>query len=202
MASDDDYAAFLERANEDPAKGTSSAAGAAASSSGKKAGGFRTTEAGVDVPPPLVRACRDAFYVSDADEPFQAVALGWDEGGKGLPDPGEFFAFGVLSFGGLANVFVRRGVCGVDWALGPEECGRGDFGSGRLGLQWAVCGGGGRGEGGWGGERCEGVSGCERQRQGRVLGRDDRGEGEGRQAGRCEGAVGGELDGSFSERVC
>lgn len=89
MSSDQDYAAFLDKANEDPAKGV-----AASGAGRKKRVEFRTTEEGVVVPAVLIRVCsRGAFYVSDADEPFKPVALGWDEGGKGLPDEGEFFFF-------------------------------------------------------------------------------------------------------------
>lgn len=91
--------AFLNKANEDPAKGTASTTAAAKNKEGKKK--FRTRQEGVEVPAPLTRVCeRDggAFYVSDADEPFEAVALGWDEGGKGLPDEGTLF-FLVIAFG-------------------------------------------------------------------------------------------------------
>jgi hypothetical protein len=92
MASDQDqaerdYMAFLDKANEDPSKGSSSSTAAK-----KESGGFRTREEGVKVPECLVRVCeRGAFYVSDADEPFEAVALGWYEGGRGLPDEGSFY---------------------------------------------------------------------------------------------------------------
>ncbi|KAK3683739.1 hypothetical protein B0T22DRAFT_443749 [Podospora appendiculata] len=85
MASDDDYMSFLNKANQDPQAGYPQAAQTGA---GERA--FRATEKGVAVPEPLVRVTRDAFYVSDADEPFEAVALSWDEGGKGLPDEVEF----------------------------------------------------------------------------------------------------------------
>jgi hypothetical protein len=91
MSSDQDYASFLDKANQDPAKGVASSQQA----SKKK---LRTTQHGVEVPAPLTRVCKDAFYVSDADEPFEPVALEWDEDGKGLPDEGEslFSLFFIL----------------------------------------------------------------------------------------------------------
>lgn len=82
MASDEDYMAFLNKANEDPSAGTSNAA-----SSSKKVE-LKTTDDGVDVPGVLVRATKDAWYVSDADEPFVVVALKHD---GGLPDEGMSF---------------------------------------------------------------------------------------------------------------
>ncbi|KAA8564941.1 hypothetical protein MFRU_008g02090 [Monilinia fructicola] len=81
MASDEDYMAFLNKANEDPSAGTSNAA-----SSSKKVE-LKTTDDGVDVPGVLVRATKDAWYVSDADEPFVVVALKHD---GGLPDEETF----------------------------------------------------------------------------------------------------------------
>lgn len=99
MASDQDYAAFLDKANEDPSKGAQPKQQQQQSASGggdKKKKAFRTTQEGVDVPAPLVKVCKGgAFYTSDADEPFEAVALRWDEAGKGLPDEGMslFFLF-------------------------------------------------------------------------------------------------------------
>ncbi|KAK4150187.1 hypothetical protein C8A00DRAFT_37223 [Chaetomidium leptoderma] len=89
-SSDQDYMAFLDKANEDPSKGSASASAAAGDK--KKKNAFRTTQPGVEVPAPLLRVCGsgEAFYVSDADEPFEAVALAWDEAGRGLPDEEEF----------------------------------------------------------------------------------------------------------------
>lgn len=97
MASDEDYMAFLDKANQDPSAGyakTQTAAGGA----GVKP--FRTTEQGVEIPEPLLRVTRHAetFYISDADEPFEPVALRWDEKGSGLPDEGLFFFAVVLCY--------------------------------------------------------------------------------------------------------
>ncbi|KAK3906099.1 hypothetical protein C8A05DRAFT_30036 [Staphylotrichum tortipilum] len=91
--SDEDYMAFLDKANADPAVGVASASSGAAT---KKPEPFKTTEEGVEVPEVLVRACQGekggegVWYVSEADERFVPVALGWDEGGRGLPDEEEF----------------------------------------------------------------------------------------------------------------
>ncbi|KAL2185239.1 hypothetical protein L209DRAFT_712473 [Thermothelomyces heterothallicus CBS 203.75] len=94
--SDQDYMAFLDKANEDPSKGVTSAAAAAAGGAATNQGAkteFRATQEGVEVPAPIARVCGKgdvSFYASDADEPFEDVALRWDEGGKGLPDEEEF----------------------------------------------------------------------------------------------------------------
>ncbi|KAK4190182.1 hypothetical protein QBC35DRAFT_490916 [Podospora australis] len=86
MASDEDYMSFLNKANEDPSAGVSKQQ--STTQADKKE--FRATEEGVEVPKPLTVAVKDAFYVSDADEPFKAVALGWAGEGRGLPDEEEF----------------------------------------------------------------------------------------------------------------
>ncbi|KAK0704703.1 hypothetical protein B0H67DRAFT_649121 [Lasiosphaeris hirsuta] len=79
MASDDDYMAFLNKANADPMEGR------AAPQSAPQP--FKATEQGVEVPQVLTQATRGAFYVSDADEPFVPVALRWE---GGLPDEEGF----------------------------------------------------------------------------------------------------------------
>jgi len=85
MASDEDYMAFLDKANKDPSDG---AAELTAASNKKQE--FKTTDAGVQVPTVLRNVVEDSFYVSDADEPFVPVCLAWDESGKGLPDEEDF----------------------------------------------------------------------------------------------------------------
>jgi len=80
MASDEDYMAFLNKANQDPNEGY-----AEPQSSGQE---FKTTDDGANIPAVIQEATKDAFYVSDADEPFVPVCLAWDEAGKGLPDEG------------------------------------------------------------------------------------------------------------------
>ncbi|TGO67135.1 hypothetical protein BOTNAR_0047g00020 [Botryotinia narcissicola] len=81
MGSDEDYMAFLDKANEDPSAGTSKA-----TSSNKKAE-FKTMDDDLDVPSVLVRATKDAWYTSDADEPFVVVALKCE---GGMPDEETF----------------------------------------------------------------------------------------------------------------
>ncbi|KAL2116849.1 hypothetical protein VTJ04DRAFT_9017 [Mycothermus thermophilus] len=86
---DQDYLAFLNKANEElPAKVPQ--APTVTATGNKKP--FRTRQEGVEVPAPLLAVVDkpDAFYVSDADEPFEVVALAWDEAGRGLPDEVEF----------------------------------------------------------------------------------------------------------------
>lgn len=84
MASDDDYMAFLNKANQDPSEDQ------AKKSDAPK--GFKAQDNGARVPKDITDVIKggDKVYVSDADEPFEGVALKWDEGGKGLPDEGEF----------------------------------------------------------------------------------------------------------------
>lgn len=84
--------AFLNKANRDPFEGRSSSDVAKTQGEQQKQR-LRATQPGVDVPAPLaalVARPEAAVYVSDADEPFEPVALAWDEGGRGLPDEGTF----------------------------------------------------------------------------------------------------------------
>lgn len=81
MASDEDYASFLDKANEDPNEGVAKTQG-----SGKIQ--LKAVDQGAKVPAGLKAATKDAFYVSDADEPFEPVVL--KHSGKSLPDEGMF----------------------------------------------------------------------------------------------------------------
>ncbi|KAM0330534.1 hypothetical protein ACHAQA_003481 [Verticillium albo-atrum] len=83
MGSDEDYMAFLDKANEDPN------AGRAKSSSTSKGAELKAQDKGVEVPKAIAAQLKggDKFYVSEADEPFEGVALTWS---KGLPDEGQF----------------------------------------------------------------------------------------------------------------
>lgn len=87
MATDEEYMDFLDKANEDPSKGT-------AKSESKGKAELKATD--TDVPAPLTKATKDAFYVSDADEPFVPVALKFD--GKTLPDEGMPSPTPICSF--------------------------------------------------------------------------------------------------------
>lgn len=109
MASDSDYASFLDKANQDPSAGV-------AKSSSTKGQEFRATESGVQVPTVLKKAVVDAYYVSDGDEPFEVVGLKV-EGGK-LPDEGVYYSFLVAVLYVLCNLCItlwilREGADGV-----------------------------------------------------------------------------------------
>lgn len=75
MSSDADYAAFLDKANQD----TDSPS---ASTKQQSSGGGRkktiATTVNSEVPAPLQEL--EAYYISDADEPFEPVSLKWDGG--------------------------------------------------------------------------------------------------------------------------
>lgn len=90
MASDSDYASFLDKVNQDPSGGVAKSE----SRGGSKKEGFKATDAGVQIPTVLKRAVVDAFYVSDADEPFEVVGLNY--GANKLPDEGMFSSFPLL----------------------------------------------------------------------------------------------------------
>ncbi|KAF5622573.1 hypothetical protein F52700_10546 [Fusarium sp. NRRL 52700] len=79
MSNDDDYMAFLNKANQDT--------GAGAATQEKTT--FKTKDQGAQVPKPISDVCKNAIYTSDADEPFQEVSLQW-EGENGLPSESEF----------------------------------------------------------------------------------------------------------------
>lgn len=80
MASDEDYMNFLNKANEDASGGS-----ATTQSSGQHK--FKTTDSGKQVPQAIQKAIKNEVYVTDADEPFEGVALKWT-GDGGLPDEG------------------------------------------------------------------------------------------------------------------
>ncbi|PSR90538.1 hypothetical protein BD289DRAFT_430736 [Coniella lustricola] len=82
MASDQDYQSFLDKANQD----TSSGSATVQTSQSKKE--FKATDKKTDIPQPLVKVTQDAFYMSDADEPFVPVSLAWEKG-EGLPNEEE-----------------------------------------------------------------------------------------------------------------
>lgn len=88
MATDDEYMDFLNKANEDPGQGSASTQ--AQGSKAKKE--LKAADHGADIPQPLVKATKDAFYMSDSDEPFVPVSLAWEKG-EGLPNEGTSFTF-------------------------------------------------------------------------------------------------------------
>lgn len=81
MSSDQDYMSFLDKANQ----GTGSDNQATTQSKTQ----FKTTDSGSQAPAEIKSACKDAFYVSDADEPFEPVSLKYD--GSDLPDEGSIY---------------------------------------------------------------------------------------------------------------
>lgn len=83
MATDDEYMDFLNKANEDPGQGSASAQ----TQGGQAKKELKAADHGADIPQPLVKATKDAFYMSDSDEPFVPVSLAWEKG-EGLPDEG------------------------------------------------------------------------------------------------------------------
>jgi hypothetical protein len=81
MASDEDYMSFLNKANQDASGGNQAAAQSSSSA-------FKATDSGSQPPAEIKSACKDAFYVSDADEPFEPVSLNYNS--SDLPDEGSF----------------------------------------------------------------------------------------------------------------
>ncbi|KAG8669877.1 hypothetical protein FPOAC2_09218 [Fusarium poae] len=79
MSNDDDYMAFLNKANQDT--------GASASTQDRTT--FKAKDHGAEVHKAIVDVCKKAVYTSDADEPFEEVSLKW-QGSNGLPTETEF----------------------------------------------------------------------------------------------------------------
>ncbi|PFH62073.1 hypothetical protein XA68_15281 [Ophiocordyceps unilateralis] len=85
MASDEDYMAFLDKANKDLSEGQA----AAQRSGGDDKFAFKAVDQGSAVPAAIRDVCKKEVYVTDADEPFEEVSLKWT-GEGGLPDEVEF----------------------------------------------------------------------------------------------------------------
>jgi hypothetical protein len=88
MATDEEYMAFLEKANQDPNEGYPKVQSTAAPDPRRE---FKTVDEGEEIPDVLKQVTTDKFYTTDADEPFVPVVLRWHENGKGLPDEGRFW---------------------------------------------------------------------------------------------------------------
>lgn len=84
MASDEDYMSFLDKANQDLDDGRA----LAAKQKDQDKAAFKTMDSGTQAPKVIKDACKDAVYVTDADEPFEEVSLKWS--GDGLPDESAF----------------------------------------------------------------------------------------------------------------
>ena len=105
MASDEDYASFLEKANADPNEGRVKTQDKSKGGAGAQ---LKAVDDGASVPKELRDAVKGQVFVSDADEPFEVVSLSLKGAGaasakgaaakKGeeLPDEGEFFYYGRL----------------------------------------------------------------------------------------------------------
>jgi hypothetical protein len=97
MASDASYLSFLEKANQDPS------AGSAQATQSKASGGFvstKTVDQNVKEVPEVLKSV-DVDYVSDTDEPFEAVVLEWEGAAREQwPSDGEIFflSFYIASF--------------------------------------------------------------------------------------------------------
>jgi hypothetical protein len=85
MATDEEYAAFLDKVNQDPYEGVVETT----KTQGMGRVQLKAVDEGVAVPQMLMDVISkgDAYYVSDADEPFEEVCLKFE--GKKLPDEGE-----------------------------------------------------------------------------------------------------------------
>lgn len=91
MASDEDYAAFLEKANADPNEGVAKTKDKKAEGSAK----LKAVDSGAKVPKGLKEAVKDQVFVSDSDEPFEPVSLKLE--GDELPDESMFVIFLIHS---------------------------------------------------------------------------------------------------------
>ncbi|KAL4943485.1 hypothetical protein BDV06DRAFT_210983 [Aspergillus oleicola] len=84
MSSDNAYMSFLDKANSDLDAGRSQ-------QTTQSSGGARTETVDINVKVPTPLTSVDAFYISDADEPFEPVALRWEGAAKGKwPDSSSF----------------------------------------------------------------------------------------------------------------
>ena len=77
MSSDDAYMSFLDKANADLNAGRPQQQGASETETART----ETVDANTNVPVALQSV--DAYYISDADEPFEPVAMGWEGASKG-----------------------------------------------------------------------------------------------------------------------
>ncbi|KAL1901381.1 hypothetical protein Sste5346_001786 [Sporothrix stenoceras] len=91
MSSDDAYAAFLDKANEDPNAGRATTNGANGVNGHSDTNGVNGVNSAhsKQVPERLVTAAKDQFYVSDSDEPW--VPVSFDIGqATSLPNEDDF----------------------------------------------------------------------------------------------------------------
>jgi len=84
--SDEDYEAFLSKANQDTSNNSTATS---TSAPAKKAG---TTSVNTKIPKALEAV--EQYYTSDADEPFEPVSLVWS--GEGLPGEGMLSVYATV----------------------------------------------------------------------------------------------------------
>ncbi|KAJ9300856.1 hypothetical protein DTO271G3_2020 [Paecilomyces variotii] len=83
MSSDDNYLAFLNKANEDLNAGRVAPQ--------QTSNAVRTQSVDVDVTVPAPLRAIDTYYVSETDEPFEPVVLKWEGASRGVwPGPSQF----------------------------------------------------------------------------------------------------------------
>ena len=87
MASDEDYIAVLDKANKDLDEGKAHAQKQPQEGGGAKSQ-FKAMDSGSQAPKAISDVCQSEVYVSDADEPFEAVSLKYS--GSDLPDESKF----------------------------------------------------------------------------------------------------------------
>ncbi|CAK7230843.1 hypothetical protein SCUCBS95973_007711 [Sporothrix curviconia] len=87
MSSDDAYASFLDKANEDPNAGRARPA----DKEPKATAQSKFSANAKQVPQKLVTAAKDRFYTSEADEPFVPVCFGLGKA-TSLPNEDEFIS--------------------------------------------------------------------------------------------------------------
>lgn len=113
MASDDAYAAFLDKANADLDAGRAPQQGTASSHTQTKA-----VDSSLKLPSALQSV--EEYYVSDADEPFEPVLLRWEGAKQGKwPSAGTCRSGKSLPFPSLPIFHVPPGTEGMDAPLHP-----------------------------------------------------------------------------------
>lgn len=127
--------AFLDKANADPS------AGVAKKQSRSQQARLKTVDREEDIPVRLREVTKDAFYVSDADEPFEPVCLRLMDGEDTLPDEGAFLRGPPLGYSLLGSYLLIWGgswVCEAGAASESRGGGGGDYGRSALGCAWPV----------------------------------------------------------------
>lgn len=88
MSSDEAYGSFLEQANQPST--SKKASTATQSSSSQKNSSLSTKAVDTDIPPALQNV-KNAYYTSEADEPWETVSLKWEGGNMPSESPSATF---------------------------------------------------------------------------------------------------------------